>query len=133
MASLVRYFWPCLEAICESINDRKKITYGQLSDKLGLGMANSEWNTVLDPIASKTKQEVGDDLTWNVVYATGPAKGLGRFFSNGNKATGTDLLDPKDRKQVAAYERKLKEIYKYTYELQKVEGKDTVIKIPRPK
>jgi len=35
MASLVRYFWPCLEVICESINDRKKITYGQLSDKLG--------------------------------------------------------------------------------------------------
>jgi hypothetical protein len=37
MASLVRYFWPCLEAICESINDMKKITYGQLSDKLTLG------------------------------------------------------------------------------------------------
>ena len=96
-------------------------------------MANSEWNTVLDPIASKTKQEVGDDLTWNVVYATGPAKGLGRFFSNGNKAPGSKLLDPKDSDQVADYERKLKEVYKFTYELQNVEGKDTVIKTLRPK
>lgn len=104
-----------------------------MSDKLGLGMANSEWNTVLDPIAPKTKQEISDDLTWNVVYTTGPAKGLGRFFSNSSKMPGSTSLDPKDRKQVADYERKLKEIYKYTYELQNVEGDDTVIKIPRPK
>jgi hypothetical protein len=61
------------------------------------------------------------------------SKGLGRFFSNGSKTPGSELLDPKDREQVADYERKLIEIYQYTYALQKVEGKDTVIKMPRPK
>ena len=58
-------------------------------------MANSEWNTVLDLIAKKTEREVGEDLTWNIVYATGPAKGLGRYFSKGGKAPGSTLLDRK--------------------------------------
>lgn len=84
----------------------------------------------MDLIAGKTRREVGDDLTWNVVYTTGPAKGLGRYFSN-DKMPGSTLLNPKDQKQVADYERKLKEIYEYTYELQKVEGEDKVIKVPR--
>jgi hypothetical protein len=34
---------------------------------------------------------------------------------------------------VEDYKRKLKEIYECTYELQRVEGGDRVIKIPRPK
>ena len=130
MPSISRYFWPCLEVICQSINDRKKITYAQLADKLELGHPQQEWSTVLDLIAGKTRREVGDDLTWNVVYTTGPAKGLGRYFSN-DKMPGSTLLNPKDQKQVADYERKLKEIYEYTYELQKVEGEDKVIKVPR--
>jgi len=79
----------------------------------------------------KTKREVDDDLTWNVVYTSGPAKGLGRYFSNGNKAPGSTWLDPKDRKQVAEYERKLIEIYDYTYELRSVAGEDRVIRVPR--
>jgi hypothetical protein len=62
--SLTRHFWPCLEAIIESVNSRKKITYGQLADRLGLKLAQQEWNTVLDLIAGKTKRDVGRDLTW---------------------------------------------------------------------
>ncbi len=104
MPSISRYFWPCLEVICQSINDRKKITYAQLADKLELGHPQQEWSTVLDLIAGKTRREVGDDLTWNVVYTTGPAKGLGRYFSN-DKTPGSTLLNPKDQKQVADYER----------------------------
>ena len=70
------------------------------------------------------KRELGDDfdLTWNVVYTSDPAKGLGRYFSNGDKAPGSTLLNPKDRKQVAEYERRLKEIYQHVYGLQKIEG-----------
>jgi hypothetical protein len=115
------------------INNMEKITYGELADKLKLQLARQEWNTDLDLIAGKTKREVGDDchLTWNVVYASGPAKGLGRYFSNGNKAPGSTQLNPKDREQVAEYERKLKEIYKCTYQLRKVKGEDRVIKVPR--
>jgi hypothetical protein len=122
-----------LETILHSVNIRKKITYGELAAQLGLRSPQQEWHTVLNPIADKAKAELGDDydLTWNVVYGSGPAKGLGRYFSNDKKATGSTLLDPKDDAQRAEYERTLNKIYQYTYELQKVEGKDTVIKVPR--
>jgi hypothetical protein len=133
MASLSRHFWPCLDAIRQSVNSGKKITYQELADKLRLKSAKQEWHTVLDVIAGKTRRELGADydLTWNVVYGSGPAEGLGRYFSNGNRAIGSTLLNPKNRKQVAEYERTLKKIYRYTYELQKVEGKDTLIKLPK--
>jgi hypothetical protein len=133
MASLARRFWPCLDAICESVNSRKKITYQELADKLGLKSPKQEWHTVLDIIAGKARRELGADydLTWNVVYGSGPAEHLGRYFSNGDRAIGSTLLNPKDRKQVTEYERTLKKIYRYTYELQKIEGKDTLIMAPR--
>ena len=133
MPSVARHFWSCIEAICESANKQEKITYGNLADKLGLRLAKQEWSALLDLIAQKTKRELGDDydLTWNVVYASGPAKGLGPYFSNGDKAPGSTRLDPKDREQVAEYERKLNNIYKYTNALQRLEGQDRVVKIPR--
>jgi hypothetical protein len=131
MPSVVRHFWPCLKAICDSNNDMKKITYGELADKLGFSLARQEWSDLLDLIARKTRREVELDLTWNVVYASGPAKGLGRYFSNGDKAVGSTLLNPKDQEQIKEYERQLKEIYQYIYDLRKVDGADTVIKVPR--
>ncbi len=133
MPSLSRHYWPCLQAIIDSVNIGKKVTYGELADKLGLKLAQQEWNTVLNLIAGKTRRELGDDydLTWNVVYASGKAKGLGRYFSNGTKAVGSTPFNPKDERQVAVYERTLKEIYQYTYELRNIEGKDTVIKSSR--
>jgi hypothetical protein len=131
MPSLARHFWKCLDAIVESINDTRPITYGELAKKLNLRSSQQEWHTVLNLIAAKTKDEIGDDLTWNVVYASGRAKGLGRYFSNGKKLPGSTLLDPRDRLQVAEYERKLKELYDYTYELRRVDGKDTIVKTPR--
>jgi hypothetical protein len=129
----LKHFWPCIQSICESVNERKKITYGSLAESLGLKLAKQEWSGLLDMVAGKTNREVGYDLTWNVVYASGPAKDLGRYFSNGDKAAGSTLLDPKDREQVADYERTLQEIYEYTYELQNIEGRDTLIKLPRSK
>jgi hypothetical protein len=133
MPSLLRHFWPCLRAIIESVNDRRKITYGKLAHQLHLKLARQEWNQVLDLIAVKTKRELGDDydLTWNVVYTTGPAKDLGRYFSNGDKAPRSTVLDPKDREQVTDYERKLKEIYKHTYQLRRMDDQDRVIKVLR--
>ena len=135
MPSLIKYSWPCLEVILEVASKQEKIPYGEMADRLGLQLAQQEWNTVLDSVAWRTKRDLGDDidLTWVVVYATGPAKGLGRYFSNNGKAPGSTLLDPRNRTQVADYERKLKEIYECTYELQRVEGGDRVIKVPRTK
>jgi hypothetical protein len=101
MPSLVKHSWRCLDTIIESVNNRKKLTYGELADKLNLKLAKQEWNTVLDSVAWRTKRDAGHDLTWNVVYASGPAKGLGRYFSNGDKKPGSTLLDPRDREQVA--------------------------------
>ena len=40
---------------------------------------------------------------------------LGCYFSNGNRAPGSDLLDSKDWEQVADHKRKLQEIYSYIY------------------
>jgi hypothetical protein len=133
MPSIVHHYWPCLSAICESINNMEKITYGELADKLGLKLAKQEWSALLDLIAGKTKREVDDDLTWNVVYAAGPAKGLGRYFSKDDKAPGSTPMDPKNPEQVADYERKLKEIYKNTYTLETVGGVTSIMKVPRTK
>jgi hypothetical protein len=108
MASLLKHSWRCLEVIIESVNNRTKIKYGELADKLNLKLAQQEWNTVLDSVAWRTKRDIGSDLTWNVVYARGPAKGLGHYFSNGNKKPGSTPLDPKDKKRVAEYESTLK-------------------------
>ena len=64
---------------------------------------------------------------------------LGRFARcrysaiQNNVPPGSTLLDPRNAAQVEDYKRKLKEIYECTYELQRVEGGDRVIKIPRPK
>jgi hypothetical protein len=134
MPSLIKYAWPCLKVILEVANNQEKINYGELADRLGLHLAQQEWNTVLDSVAWRTKRDLGNDidLTLIVVYASGRAKGLGRYFSNG-KAPGSTLLDPRNRAQVADYECKLKEIYECTYELQRVEGEDRVMKVPRPK
>jgi len=133
MATPIKHFWPCIEVICESVNNRQKITYAELADKLGLKLAKQEWSALLDLVAGKMKRELGDDfdLTWNVVYTSDPAKGLGRYFSNGDKAPGSTLLNPKDRKQVAEYERRLKEIYQHVYGLQKIEGKARLTKMAR--
>jgi hypothetical protein len=129
--SIVKHFWPCIAAVCESANNRKKMPYGELADKLRLKLARQEWEGLLDLVAGKMKRGVGYDLTWNIVYANGPAKSLGRYFSNGDKEPGSTLLDPKDMKQIAEYERTLQEIYQFTYELQNVDGADKVIKTPR--
>ncbi len=132
--SLVKYSWPCLEVILEVANNEEKITYQELADRLGLQLAKQEWHTVLDSVAWRTKRDLGNDidLTLIVVYTSGPAKGLGRYFSN-TKAPGSTLLDPRNTAQVQDYIRKLEEIYDFTYELQRVESGDKVIKIPRTK
>ena len=84
-------------------------------------------------VAGKTKRELGDDydLTWIVVYTNGPAKNLGRYFSNGSKTPGSTLLEPTNMQQRAEYERTVKEIFKYTYELRKVGAVDTIVKTLR--
>ena len=131
MRSLVRHYWPCLEAICESINRCETITYRELAAKIRLKMARQEWNALLDLVAGKTKREVGGALTWIVVYSAGPAKGLSRYFSNNDDAPGATSLNPKNPKQVADYKHKLKEIYKYTHTLQTFESVTTVSRAVR--
>ena len=131
MPSIVKYFWPCIETVCNSVNNRTKMHYGQLADELGLKLPRQEWEGLLDLVAGKMKRDVGYDLTWNIVYASGPAKGLGRYFSNGDKMSGFTLLDPKDKKQVAEYERTLEEIYGFTYLLQNIDGADSLTKTRR--
>jgi hypothetical protein len=81
MPSLAKHFWKCLDAIVESVNNKTAITYGELAEKLNLPSSQQEWHTVLNLIAAKTKDEIGDDLTWNVVYASGPAKGWGAILA----------------------------------------------------
>jgi hypothetical protein len=107
------------------------MTYGELADRLGLRLPRQEWEGLLDLVAGKMKREIAYDLTWNIVYATGPAKGLGRYFSNGDKVIGSTLLDPKNKEQVDKYELTLQEIYRFTYRLQNIDGIETILKQPR--
>ena len=53
MATPIKHFWPCIEVICESVNNRQKITYAELADKLGLELAKQEWSALLDLVAGK--------------------------------------------------------------------------------
>jgi hypothetical protein len=68
---------------------------------------------VLHPISETESKQTGADLTLVVVYASGPAKGFPRYFSNvpGGAAPGTTMLDPEDDKQVADYERDLEHVF----------------------
>ena len=124
-------FWKCTGLLCESINNRQKITYGNLAHKLGLKLARQEWEGLLNLIADKSKREVDDDITWIIVYANGPAKDLGRYFSNGGKASGSTPLDPKNQKQVDDYNRALEAMYRNFYTLRDIEAATRIVKEPR--
>jgi hypothetical protein len=128
-----KIFWQCIRLLCDSINDRQKKTYGDLAHQLGLPLARQEWEGLLKLIADKSKREVDDDITWIIVYATGPAKSLGRYFSNGGKPSGSTLLDPKNQKQVDDYNRTLKRMFKNLYDVRDIEGKTCIVKEPRSK
>jgi len=82
-----------------------------LAKALGLRLARQEWNTVLDPICESEKQQTGSDLTLVVVYKSGPAKGLSRYFSNRKHPPRTTELDPRDQRQVQAYKSELEKVF----------------------
>jgi hypothetical protein len=60
------------------------------------------------------RKKTGHDLTLVVIYASGPAKGLGRYFSNvrGGQPPGSTLLNPTNQQQVAAYKQALEQVFK---------------------
>ena len=113
MPSILRYYTPARRILCEIAKSRSTIQYGELATALGLKSARQEWHTLLDPIARKESERTGRDLTLVVVYATGPAKGLGRYFSNvrGGTPPGTTTLDPADLTQVANFYAELENVF----------------------
>jgi hypothetical protein len=92
---------------------RQTITYGDLAKALGLKSPRQEWNTVLGQVAADEVKKTGHDLTLVVVYASGAAKGLGRYFSNirGGQPPQSTRLDPNDDLQVTAYKRDLERVF----------------------
>jgi hypothetical protein len=82
MPSLIGHYAQCRRLLCLAAKRRQTITYGALATALGLKSPRQQWNTVLGPIAANEVKTTGHDLTLVVVYASGPAKGLGRYFSN---------------------------------------------------
>jgi len=68
---------------------------------------------VLGPIATDEVKNTGHDLTLVVVYGSGPAKGLGRYFSNirAGAPPQSSALDPRDPQQVASYRRALEHVF----------------------
>lgn len=113
MGNLQNYHFQCRKILCESAKRRVTITYGALAAALGLKSPRQEWNTVLGPIATDEVQNTGHDLTLVVVYASGPAKGLGRYFSNirGSQPPQSSALNPSDRQRVAAYKQALQQVF----------------------
>jgi hypothetical protein len=70
-------------------------------------------STVLGPISVDEVNKTGHDFTLVVVYKTGPAKGLGHYFSNirGGAAPQSNILDPGNPEQVAHYKQALEQVF----------------------
>ena len=113
MSNLDSYQAQCRKILCLSAKRRQTMTYGALASALGLKSPQQKWSTVLGPIASNEASQTGEDLTLVVVYATGPAKDLGRYFSNirGGAPPQSNALDPKNPQQVAAYQQALQRVF----------------------
>ena|SRR5208282_5982337 len=113
MGNLQGYHSQCRKILCETAKRRETIKYKDLAAALGLKSPRQEWSTVLGPIATDEVRKTGHDLTLVVVYASGPAKGLGRYFSNlrGGQPPQSNLLNPANNQQVAAYNRALQGVF----------------------
>jgi hypothetical protein len=113
MPTLIAHYAQCRRLLCEAAKRRETITYGALATPLRLKSPRQEWNTVLGPIANDEVNKTGHDLTLVVIYATGPARGLGRYFSNirGGAPPQSDTLDPRNPQQVAAYRDALEQVF----------------------
>jgi len=113
MGSLQNYRAQCRKILCQTAKRRGTITYGTLATALGLKSPRQEWNTVLGPIAVDEVNKTGHDLTLVVVYASGPAKGLGRYFSNirGGQPPQSKALSPSNQQLVAAYRQALQQVF----------------------
>jgi hypothetical protein len=113
MGSLQNHYSACRKILCLAAKRRETITYASLASKLSLKSPRQEWSTVLDPISIDEVQKTGRDLTLVVVYASGPAKGLSRYFSNvrGGQAPQTAMLDPRNSQQVDAYKQELEKVF----------------------
>ena len=113
MGNLRNYQAQCRKILCLAAKRRETINYAQLAAALGLKSPRQQWSTVLHPISEMEVKQTGEDLTLVVVYASGPAKGLPRYFSNvkGGAAPGTTMLNPKDDKQVAKYKRDRERVF----------------------
>jgi hypothetical protein len=110
MGGLLEHYDACRRILCETARRRKKIYYSDLAKGLGLKLARQRWSEILDPISENEPR----DLTLVVVYKTGPAKNLSRYFSNirGGQKPRTKQLNPHDPKQVSDYEKELAAVYK---------------------
>ena len=99
--------------LCQTAKYGETIKYGELAEALGLKSPRQQWNTVLNPISIDEVRATGVDLTLIVVYASGPAKNLSRYFSNirGGQTPQTTMLDPRCPKQVAAYRKQLQKVF----------------------
>lgn len=110
---LLQYQSACRKILCETAKRRQTITYGDLADALGLSSPRQRWSDLLHPLSESETKKTGADLTLVVVYASGPAKGLGRYFSNvkGGVPPGSTMLDPSNANQKAAYQQELQKVY----------------------
>jgi hypothetical protein len=113
MPSLIGCYAQRRRLLCLAAKRRQTITYGALATALGLKSPRQEWNTVLGPIAANEVKATGHDLTLVVVYASGPAKGLGRCFSNirGGAPPQSNTLNPRNPQQVASYKQALQQMF----------------------
>lgn len=109
MAKLIGHYDACRKILCETAKRRQKIYYSDLAKKLGLQLPRQRWNELLDPISKNEPR----DLTLVVVYKSGPAKNLSRYFSNirSGQEPRTEELNPHDPKQIEDYEKELAAVY----------------------
>lgn len=112
MPTLNSRYAQCRKVLCLTAKRRETITYDALGKAIGLH-ARIRWSYLLNPMAADEIKKTGHDLTLVAVYGSGPAKGLGRYFSNirSGRPPGSKLLDPRNKQQVAAYKQALEQVF----------------------
>ena len=113
MGNLIGHYTQCRKLLCQAAKAGNKVTYEDLAAGLGFQSPRQQWSTVLGQIAADEVRKTGHDLTLVVVYKSGPAKGLSRYFSNirGGQRHQSSILSPSNRQQVAAYKQALEGVF----------------------
>jgi hypothetical protein len=87
----------------ERARKRKLVSYGEIEEQVGVTIASSQWNKMLDPIYEELRHQGEPDLTAIVVYKSGPQQGYPPYFSDGGEARSKPF-NPNNLRQLGRWQ-----------------------------